>query len=85
VTAVGYEGELGYTVAISDRTHIETLYGHMITGSATVSVGDVVELGQVIGKVGDSGVSTGAHLHFGLKWDGRFVDPLRVLKQFARR
>ena len=85
VTSVGYEGELGYTVIISDRTHIETLYGHMIPGSATVSVGDVVELGQVIGKVGDSGVSTGAHLHFGLKWDGRFVDPLRVLNQFARR
>ena len=85
VTAVGYEGELGYTVAISDRAHIETIYGHMIPGSATVSVGDVVELGQTIGKVGDSGVSTGAHLHFGLKWNGRFVDPLRVLKQFAGR
>ena len=85
VTEVGYDGELGYTVIISDRTHIETVYGHMIPGSATVSVGDVVELGQTIGKVGDSGVSTGAHLHFGLKWDGRFVDPLRVLKQFTGR
>jgi murein DD-endopeptidase MepM/ murein hydrolase activator NlpD len=85
VTAVGYEGELGYTVIISDRAHIETIYGHMIPGSATVSVGDIVELGQTIGKVGDSGVSTGAHLHFGLKWDGKFVDPLRVLKQFADR
>jgi murein DD-endopeptidase MepM/ murein hydrolase activator NlpD len=83
VTGVGYDGELGYTVIISDRAHIETFYGHMIPGSATVSVGDVVELGQTIGKVGDSGVSTGAHLHFGLKFDGRFVDPLRVLKQFV--
>ena len=85
VTAVGYEGELGYVVAISDRVHIETIYGHMIPGSATVSVGDVVELGQIIGEVGNSGVSTGAHLHLGSKWDGRFVDPLRILKQFAGR
>jgi murein DD-endopeptidase MepM/ murein hydrolase activator NlpD len=85
VTLVGYDGELGYTVIISDGKHIETVYGHMIPGSATVSVGDVVKLGQKIGKVGDSGVSTGPHLHFGLKWDGRFIDPLRVLKQFAGR
>jgi len=83
VTLVGYDGELGYTVIISDGKHIETIYGHMIPGSATVSVGDEVVVGQTIGKVGDSGVSTGAHLHFGLKWDGRFIDPLRILKQFA--
>ena len=85
VTLVGYDGELGYTVIISDGKHIETVYGHMIPGSAKVSVGDTVTVGQTIGKVGDSGVSTGAHLHFGLKWDGRFIDPLRVLKQFAGR
>lgn len=85
VTLVGYEGELGYTIVVSDGKHIETIYGHMIPGSAKVSVGDKVAVGQTIAKVGSSGVSTGAHLHLGLKWDGRFVDPLMVLKMYARQ
>jgi murein DD-endopeptidase MepM/ murein hydrolase activator NlpD len=84
VGSVGYEGELGYAISIHDDYGMETSYGHMIPGSGQVSVGDKVVLGQVIGKVGDSGMSTGPHLHFGVKLYGRYVDPLNILKAFVR-
>ena len=84
VSKVGYDGELGYSISIRDGRGMETIYGHMIPGSAKVSVGELVLLNQVIGKVGDSGVSTGPHLHFGIKLYGRYVDPLKILKAFVR-
>jgi murein DD-endopeptidase MepM/ murein hydrolase activator NlpD len=84
VGKVGYNGELGYSISIHDAHGMETIYGHMIPGSGQVSVGDEVILGQIIGKVGDSGMSTGPHLHFGVKLYGRYVDPLNILRAFVR-
>ena len=84
VTSVGYEGELGYTISIKDGKGMETIYAHLIPDSGKVSPGDVVSLGQTIAKVGNSGLSTGSHLHFEIKLFGRHVDPLGILKAFVR-
>lgn len=52
-----------------------SLYAHMQFGSMTVGVGDTVARGQVIGAVGNTGQSTGSHLHFGILVDGVEIDP----------
>jgi murein DD-endopeptidase MepM/ murein hydrolase activator NlpD len=54
-----------------------TRYAHLARFS--VRVGDRVERGEVIATSGDTGYSTGPHLHFGLHIDGVPVDPLRYL------
>ena len=59
---------------------IHSLYGHMIQGSRTVEVGDPVTVGQVIGQTGNTGRSTGPHLHFEILLNGTDnVDPLAWL------
>ncbi|SDQ11999.1 Murein DD-endopeptidase MepM and murein hydrolase activator NlpD, contain LysM domain [Curtobacterium sp. UNCCL20] len=55
---------------VIDGREVSTLYGHMIPGSSPLKVGDTVEAGEFIGKVGSSGVSTGAHLHLEVLMDG---------------
>ncbi|MFJ4220301.1 M23 family metallopeptidase [Curtobacterium luteum] len=55
---------------VIDGRKVATLYGHMIPGSTPLQVGDTVEAGEFIGQVGNSGVSTGAHLHLEVLLDG---------------
>lgn len=57
-------GGYGNYVILQHSDGNYTLYGHMYENSITVKYGDSVEQGQVIGKMGSSGNSTGAHLHF---------------------
>jgi murein DD-endopeptidase MepM/ murein hydrolase activator NlpD len=59
-----------------DGVPTRTVYGHMIPGSITVTPGQPVERGTVIGAVGTSGASTGAHLHLEVHVGGVPVDPL---------
>jgi murein DD-endopeptidase MepM/ murein hydrolase activator NlpD len=54
-------------------------YAHLITGS-NVPVGTVVKRGDVIGRVGSTGESTGAHLHFSIILGDTFVDPLSWMR-----
>lgn len=74
-TTKGY----GQYVVISHGGGISTLYGHMISGSPTVSEGDTVVKGQVIGKVGETGNATGPHLHLEFIVNGVQVDPLNYV------
>lgn len=61
---------------IEGRT-VVSVYGHMQAGSMTLTVGDTVLVGQVIGLVGSTGASTGPHLHFEIRLGGTTpVDPL---------
>jgi len=60
-------------------------YGHMIENSAPadIVVGSKVKVGQQIGLVGNTGQSTGAHLHFEIHDNGVAVDPLPLLQKYA--
>lgn len=80
VTDVGWFGGYGYRVEISHPDlEVTTLYGHMIDGSAMVTVGQKVSVGDPIGLVGSTGKSTGAHLHFEVRVNGAPVDPIQWL------
>ncbi|CAD5990813.1 Peptidase_M23 domain-containing protein [Agreia sp. COWG] len=61
-----------------------SLYGHMQCNSITVSKGDTVKVGEQIGKVGSTGTSTGAHLHFEIHTASDTpIDPMPWLNQYA--
>ncbi len=85
VVWVGWKGSLGYHVVIQDAGTWQLYYGHMIDGSAPadVAVGSRVQKGQRIGLVGNTGQSTGAHLHFAIQDGGVFIDPLPMLEKYA--
>ena len=70
-------GGYGKYVVIRHADGTETYYAHMST--VLVNVGDRVQEGDVIGKIGSTGLSTGPHLHFGVMVNGRLVDPLPYL------
>ncbi len=59
---------------------VTTLSAHLQHGSLRHGVGDVVEVGEVIGAVGSTGASTGAHLHFEVRIGGTAVDPAAWLR-----
>lgn len=69
----------GEYVVINHHDGTMTLYAHMLSGSRTVSAGQSVSQGQVIGTVGSTGRSTGTHLHFEVRVNGRAVNPLPYL------
>lgn len=80
VTEAGWNaGGYGNYVKINHGNGIETLYAHMLDNSLAVSPGDVVQKGQVVGQVGNTGYSFGAHLHFEVRINGVKVDPAPYL------
>lgn len=68
---------------IVNGQHLQSTYAHMITGSPTVKVGQTVTVAQTLGLVGNTGASTGAHLHLGISIGGAFIDPFAWLKANA--
>jgi len=72
---VGYDQRAaGLFVSVAYADHVRVLYCHLL--KASVVTGHSVEAGTLIGEVGSSGLSTGAHLHFEIQVDGRSVDPV---------
>jgi murein DD-endopeptidase MepM/ murein hydrolase activator NlpD len=53
-----------------------SIYGHLSQIATGLNHGESVSLGEVIGRVGTSGLSTGPHLHFALERDGHYINPL---------
>ena len=70
---VGYNTSAGNYVKVEHQPGFVTVYCHMT--KQTVSTGDYVRQGQTIGLCGSTGVSTGPHLHFGVKVNDVYVDP----------
>jgi hypothetical protein len=76
------EGAIGKGLSIQFPDGTRGIYGHM--NEVTARVGDHVHAGDVIGLSGNTGNSTAAHLHFGLRsHDGTFMDPTPLAEQLA--
>lgn len=75
VTVSEYSSSYGNYCVIYHSNGLTTLYAHM-NALPSVSVGDTVSQGQVIGYVGSTGWSTGPHCHFEVRSNGSCVDPL---------
>ncbi len=73
VVFAGVQGGYGETILIDHGAGRHTRYAHL--SERLVQAGDAVQSGQVIGRAGQSGRSTGPHLHFEVLVDGRPVDP----------
>jgi murein DD-endopeptidase MepM/ murein hydrolase activator NlpD len=78
VSTVGYDDALGNYAVISHHSGYRTLYAHM--SSVRVQAGAYVPVGQVIGDVGSTGISTGPHLHFTVYKNGVTVNPRSLMK-----
>lgn len=74
-------GGFGEYVKIDHGKGVVSLYAHMVPGSRTVKKGDVIDEGDLIGKVGESGYTTGAHLHLEITVNGKYVDPVTYIRR----
>jgi hypothetical protein len=79
VIFAGWTGDLGYgnAILIDHGNGFQTLYGHL--SQVSTVCGAVVEKGKIIGLSGDTGNSTGPHLHFEVRVPGGYLNPLKVL------
>jgi murein DD-endopeptidase MepM/ murein hydrolase activator NlpD len=78
VVKAGWNGGYGRMVEIDHGGGFTTRYAHL--SKILVSEGQVVNLGDIIGRVGSTGRSTGPHLHYEVRRHGEAIDPLRFLK-----
>jgi murein DD-endopeptidase MepM/ murein hydrolase activator NlpD len=69
--------DMGLMIQVEHGRGIQTLYAHLFR--AAVSKGQVVKRGEVLGYVGNSGRSTGAHLHYSVSLNGVYVNPRKYL------
>nr|WP_279381036.1 M23 family metallopeptidase [Alkaliphilus hydrothermalis] len=78
VTFSGYNGGYGKIVMISHGYGYTTVYAH--NNKVLVKVGDRVKKGDLIAQMGSTGRSTGPHLHFEIRKDGKHINPKTVLE-----
>lgn len=71
----GFRGASGQLVSLKHEHQFETGYAHMNSIARGITRGAHVRQGQIVGYVGSTGRSTGAHLHFSMKYQGHFIDP----------
>ena len=82
VTNAGWSGGYGKMVEIDHGNGLATRYGHL--SQIDVNVGDKVRIGQVVGRLGSTGRSTGPHVHYETRIDGEAVDPQKFLNAGAK-
>ena len=78
VTIAGRQGGYGNMVEISHGNGLATRFGHL--SEISVKVGQVVRIGEMVGSIGSTGLSTGPHLHYETRVNGEAVDPQKFLR-----
>jgi len=81
----GRNGSYGRFIRLDHGFGLETAYGHLSRYALDLRRDRRVRRGDVIGFVGSSGLSTGPHLHYEVRINGRAIDPLPVMPAVARR
>jgi murein DD-endopeptidase MepM/ murein hydrolase activator NlpD len=82
VVAAGWSGGYGRLVEIDHGNGLSTRYGHL--SQILVRAGQLVKAGQVVGRMGSTGRSTGPHLHYETRVDGDAVNPQKFLRAGQR-
>jgi murein DD-endopeptidase MepM/ murein hydrolase activator NlpD len=82
VKTAGWSGGYGNMVEIDHGNGLSTRYGHL--SAIEARAGQVVKVGQIIGRIGSTGRSTGPHLHYETRVNGEAVDPQKFLRAGAR-
>ncbi|WP_214073255.1 M23 family metallopeptidase [Mucilaginibacter sp. dw_454] len=77
VVSTGWMGGYGNCVRVAHENGFETLYGHL--SRITVRVGQQLSVGDKVGEIGSTGRSTGNHLHYEVRKDGKPVNPVKFL------
>ena len=81
----GWKGSFGRYIRIKHNATYDTAYAHMKSIAPQIRVGKYVKQGEVIGFVGSSGRSTGAHLHYEIMVNNRQVNPMTVSLPTGKR
>ncbi|WP_395397444.1 M23 family metallopeptidase [Novosphingobium sp. BL-8A] len=79
VTSAGWNGGYGLAVTVDHGHGVETRYAHL--SRVNVAAGEEVRAGEILGRVGSTGLSTGPHLHYEMRRFGRPVDPATTLRR----
>jgi murein DD-endopeptidase MepM/ murein hydrolase activator NlpD len=82
VVANGYDKGHGNFIAINHGNRFQTRYFHLLRDF--VKSGDTVTRGQVIGLVGNTGRSTGSHLHYEIRYRDKLIDPVKFIQVNSR-
>lgn len=77
----GIKGGYGKTTIINHNNGYKTLYAHQSDWARGIKQGKTVKKGDLIGYVGNTGLSSGPHLHLGLYKNGTAIDPLTVINK----
>jgi murein DD-endopeptidase MepM/ murein hydrolase activator NlpD len=83
VESASYTGDYGNLIVLQHGFGLSTRYGHL--SSFVAKTGQTVKRGDVIGYVGSTGRSTGAHVHYEILANGKLINPLQLLSQPANR
>ena len=83
VTFAGWKGGNGNLLVIEHPHGYTSLYAHLYAFGIGIKKGAKVRQGQIVAQVGNTGNSTGPHLHFGVKINGEYVDPAKIDTHFS--
>ena len=80
----GKRGGYGNLIEIRHEGNLKTLYAHLNSFANGIRAGKSIKRGQMIGRVGSTGLSTGPHLHFGLYRNNVPINPLSSVKAVSK-